>query len=160
MANLIIIAAVGKNGELGVCNRLVWHLKGDLKFFKEQTMDHKIVMGYNTFASLAKLLPLREHLILTHRNLQIDGVRVFKSYEEIMGFLEKLDEDVYVIGGASIYELFMVDAREILLTEIDEEFREADVYFPKFNKHDYIRDILDTNRENDINYTFVRYRRK
>lgn len=67
MTKIIIIAAIGKNGELGKNNNLIWHLKEDLKFFKEVTTNHIIVMGYNTFKSLPCLLPNRTHIVLTHR---------------------------------------------------------------------------------------------
>ena len=69
MVSIKIIAAIGKNNELGINNELIWHLKEDLKFFKEETMGHKIVMGYNTFLSLPKLLPGRTHIVLTHHEI-------------------------------------------------------------------------------------------
>lgn len=66
MDNLSIIAAIGKNNELGIDSKLIWYLPNDLKFFKEQTMHKHIVMGMNTFKSLPKVLPGRTHLVLTH----------------------------------------------------------------------------------------------
>ncbi len=160
MAKLIIIAAIGNNKELGYKNNLIWHLKNDLKYFKEQTMGHKIVMGYNTFASFPKLLPGREHIVLTHRDLQIEGVIRFGNYEDLINYLHSLDEDVYIIGGASIYKLFINDVEELLLTEIDAEFREADAYFPEFDKEKFDKDIVGINEEEGISYKFARYLKK
>ncbi len=83
MAKLIIIAGIGKNRELGKNNALIWHLKEDLKFFKETTMGHKIVMGYNTYTSLPKKLPGRDPIVLTHKKIQIDGIRTFNEIETL-----------------------------------------------------------------------------
>ena len=107
MAKLIIIGAIGKNRELGKDNNLIWHLKEDLKFFRENTMNHKIVMGYNTFRSLPNLLPNREHIVLTHRDLKIDDVKIFNDFNELVNYLQTLEEEVYIIGGAKIYNLFL-----------------------------------------------------
>ena len=160
MAKLIIIGAIGKNRELGKNNDLIWHLKGDMQFFKEQTMNHKIVMGYNTFKSLPKLLPKREHIVLTHRDLKIEGVKVFKDFTNLVSYLDTLEEDVYIIGGATVYKLFLPIAEELLLTEIDQECTLADVYFPELNWEDYQRFIIKEMEEDNINYRFVRLRKK
>lgn len=160
MAKIIMIAAIGKNNELGKDNNLIWHLKGDLKFFKEATMNHKIVMGYKTFESLGRLLPGREHIVLTHRDLQIEGVKIFNDFENLKEYLSSLDEDIYIIGGSSIYKLFIDITDELLLTKIDAECLNADAYFPEFNKENYEEEILSENKENDIPYKHVRLRRK
>ena len=159
MVSIKIIAAIGKNNELGINNELIWNLKEDLNFFREQTMDHKIVMGYNTFLSLPKLLPGRTHIVLTHREINNENVFVFSSFEQLLNYLKTLNEEIYVIGGASIYKLFLTVADELILTEIDDE-RIADVYFPSFNKEEYDKELIDEHTENDIRYKHVRYRRK
>ncbi len=159
MVSIKVIAAIGKNNELGINNELIWHLKEDLKFFKEETMGHKIVMGYNTFLSLPKLLPGRTHIVLTHHEIDNKEVIVFSNFEEVLNYLKTLDEEVYVIGGASIYKLFLNVADELVLTEIDSEAL-ADAYFPTFNKEEYDKEVIDEHTENDISYKHVRYRRK
>lgn len=158
MVSIKIIAAIGKNNELGINNDLIWHLKEDLKFFKEETTGHKIVMGYNTFLSLPRLLPGRTHIVLTHHEIDDKEVIVFSNFEELLNYLKKLDEEIYVIGGASIYKLFLNVADELVLTEIDSEAL-ADAYFPKFDKKKYHKEIIDEHKENDISYKHVRYRR-
>lgn len=160
MAKLIIIAAIGKNRELGKDNGLIWRFKEDMKFFKESTIGHKIVMGYNTFKSLPRLLPERFHIVLTHQDLNIEGVKVFNDFESLVTYLKSLDEDVYVIGGASIYKLFIDIADELILTEIEAEEEHADVYFPEFNQENFDRSVIKDNEENEIKFSFVRYRRK
>ena len=159
MLTLKLIAAIGKNRELGKDNDLIWHLKEDLKFFKEETTGHKIVMGYNTFLSLPKLLPNRVHIILTHHKIDNKEVLVFSDFAKLLEYLQTLDETVYVIGGASIYKLFLKEADELVLTEIDAS-EKADVYFPDFKKEEYTKKIIDEQEENDIHYKHVRYRRK
>ncbi len=160
MAKIIIIAAVGKMGEIGLDNKLIWPLKKDLKFFKDMTMNHKIVMGYNTFCSLPRLLPGREHIVLTHKNLKIEGIKVFNKFNELRDYLNALDEEVFIIGGESIYKLFIDDADELLLTEINRECREALAYFPAFNKEDYYKEVIREDIEEGIDFCHVRYRKK
>ncbi len=159
MAKLIIIAAIGKNKELGKNNELIWHLKEDLTFFKEHTLNHPIVMGYNTFLSLPKLLPKRKHLVLTHQNIENPDIKVFHDFNHLVKYLQEVDEDVYIIGGATIYKLFLPLANELLLTEINAECPSADVYFPNFNENDYERITLKEINE-EISYKHVLLRRK
>lgn len=159
MAKITIIAAIGKNRELGKNNDLIWHLKGDLQFFKECTTNHKIIMGMNTFKSLPGLLPNREHIILSHQNCSILGAKIYNSKESLLEYLNSLDEEVFIIGGASIYKLFVPYADELILTEINEEDMSADVYFPEFNKDNYERKVLKENSDNKISYKHVSYRR-
>ncbi len=159
MAKLIIIAALGKNNELGLNNALIWHLKGDLTFFKNKTMNHKIVMGYNTFKSLKKPLKGREHLVLTHHHLNIENIKVFNDFSSLINYLASLNEEVYIIGGSSIYKLFLPFTEELLLTEINASSK-ADVYFPTFDKTIYQKEIIDNVIENNLTYSHVRYRKK
>ena len=81
MKDLIIIAAIGKNNELGLNNNLIWHLPGDMKFFKETTINKNIVMGFNTFKSLPNLLKDRHHIVLTHKNIENNNIE--KLYIEL-----------------------------------------------------------------------------
>ena len=157
--NLSLIAAVGKNNELGRNNTLIWRFKEDMRFFKENTMGKPIIMGRKTLESLPKLLPGREHLVLTKSNLYIEGVKVFHTKEELLDYVSSFDKEFMVIGGASIYEQFIDYSSKMLLTEIDAESA-ADVYFPTFNKDDFERIELSSVRENDIDYKHVLYKRK
>ena len=159
MAIIELIAAIGKNNELGKDNNLIWHLKEDLRFFKEETTGHKIIMGYNTYVSLPKLLPNRTHIVLTHHKIDKEEVIVFSDFNELLNYLKTFNETVYVIGGASLYKLFLNDADELILTEIDDA-KEADVYFPVWDKTNYVEKIISAQKEEGISYKHVRYRRK
>lgn len=158
--NLILIAAIGQNNELGKDNKLIWPIKEDLKFFREQTMGNRIIMGYNTFLSLPKLLPGRKHIILTHRDIKIEGLEVYHSKEELLQAISNITDNIYVIGGESIYRQFIDNSNELLLTEIEKTCIDADAYFPQFNKDNWTRTILSEHKENDIDYKHVKYLRK
>lgn len=156
-----IIAAVGKNNELGKNNNLIWHLPGDLKFFKKQTEGKTVAMGRNTFNSLPQKLPNRRHIVLSdvdEFNKDICDVQVFFDAKEFVRYclLKAEEDDLYIIGGASIYKMFIDFADEIYLTEIDAESK-ADVYFPEFDKSEFDKEILGRDESGGINYSFVRY---
>lgn len=161
MNNLILIGAIGKNNELGKNNGLIWYLPGDLKFFKENTINHTIVMGYNTFVSLPKLLVKRKHIVLTTKNISFpDGVIVYNNKESVIEYAKNTNEDIFIIGGASVYKEFISVSDRLLLTEIDATCKDADVYFPEFNKDEWNKDIISENEYNDIKYKHVLYKRK
>ena len=159
MANITLIAAIGKNKELGKDNQLIWHLKEDMRFFKEQTMNKKIIMGRKTLESLPKLLPGRTHIVLTKQNIDIPGIIIFHTKEELMNYLYFLKEEVYVIGGASVYQEMIEYASKLLLTEI-QATSEADVYFPNFNSNAYTQKIIKEGKENNIKYKILEYKKK
>ena len=148
-----IIAAIGKNRELGRGNDLIWHIKEDLKNFKNLTMGKYIVMGKNTYESLPKHLEGRKYIVLSSSLSEIENGLLFNE------FIKDVDEEVMIIGGASIYKLFLPFADKLYLTEIDSE-EKADVYFPDFNKEDYECNVVSTNEVDGLKYSFVIYERK
>ncbi len=160
MENISIIAAVGKNGELGKDNNLIWHLKGDLPFFKQQTMGKPVVMGMNTFRSLPKLLPGRKHIVLTRKFVELDpSVLVVHSMGEAMDYIKNYEHEVMIIGGARVYSEFIDEASKLYLTEVDAEEKTADCYFPEFDHSLYERTVIDENKEG-IPYQHVLYLKK
>lgn len=139
-----MIAAVGKNLELGKNNDLIWHFKEDMKFFKETTMGHPVIMGRKTFESLPKALPGRKNIVIsTNPEYKADGAEVVTSVEESIKLAETEDTDAFVIGGGRIYTEFLPYADNLYLTEINAECPDADTYFPDFNKSDYIKEIIN-----------------
>ena len=133
MNNVSMIAAIGKNNELGKNNNLIWHLPNDLKFFKKTTMGKDIIMGSNTFYSLPKLLPGRKHIVLTSKNIDNAQILVLHNKEELLEYLRTIKKEVMIIGGESIYTQMLEYADKLYLTEIDAISSEADVYFPTIN---------------------------
>ncbi len=160
MKNITMIAAIGQNNELGKDNKLLWHLPEDLKFFKQQTMGKPIVMGKKTLDSLPRLLPGRLHLVLTHQELEPnEQIMVFHDKDALVDYISTLDQEVMVIGGAQIYQQMLDDADKMLLTEVAAT-KEADVYFPSFDKEEWNCEELSQHQEGDILYKHLVYTRK
>ncbi|MBR2832955.1 MAG: dihydrofolate reductase [Bacilli bacterium] len=157
---LSIIAAIGKNNELGKNNDLLWKLKDDMRFFKNMTIGNKVVMGRKTFESLPGLLKDRKHIVLTRSGLEFP--KEVEVFHDVSSFLEKYktyDGEIFDIGGASIYRELLEYADNLYLTEIDDT-KEADVYFPYFNKEDYDRKELCSHQEGNISFKHVLYKRR
>ena len=156
-----IIAAIGKNGELGKNNSLIWHLPGDLKFFKEVTTNHSIIMGLNTYNSIGKELPNRKNIVLTHDLNAVHNNKVF-IYDNIEKLIkEELnnEKENFIIGGASLYKYFYDIADRMYLTLIDEEAEDADAYFPKINYKQWKKTLIKKNEDNGIKYKHVLFER-
>lgn len=160
----MIIAAIGKNNELGENNELIWHFSKDMKFFREKTKGCTIVMGRKTFDSLPKILPGRKHIVLSSGNIfnkELDeNVVVVNEKEELIRLCKELsaNQDVFVIGGASLYEIFLAYADKMYLTRIDAE-ENADVFFPTINEEEWNVTILSQEEENGVKFEFVEYKR-
>lgn len=143
---LSIITAIGKNNELGKKNDLLWSLPRDMKHFRETTRGHTVVMGQNTFLSLAqdengnqigRLLPNRRNIILTKdKTFEKEGAEITYSIDETIDLLNKTtkkEEEVFVIGGGMIYKLFIDIADKLYITHVDENFSDAEIFFPKID---------------------------
>src|SRR5690625_5020853 len=134
------IVAMDKNNVIGIKNdnTMPWHLPKDLRYFKERTTGHNIIMGRKTFESLGRVLPNRKHIVLCNdANLNIDNENV-----EILNNVNLLDkyidsnEENFVIGGATIYKLLLPKANKLYLTKINESF-EGDVFFPEIKQEEW-----------------------
>lgn len=157
-----IIAAIGKNGELGKNNNLIWHLPGDLQFFKEVTSNHTVIMGLNTFLSIGRPLPKRKNIVLTNDLTKVDNDNI-KKYDNIELLIQnELDNENenFIIGGATLYNYFYNLADKMYLTLIDDEDEGADTYFPMINPLEWKQTILKENKENGVCYKHVLFERK
>ena len=153
-----MIAAVGKNLELGKNNDLIWHFKEDMKFFKDTTMGHTVVMGRKTFESLPKALPGRKNIVISsNAQYQAQGATVVSSIEEALQIAD--NEEVFVIGGGKIYAEFLPYADKLYLTEINAECADADTYFPQFNKSEYIKEIINYYDIDGVEFYHVVYKK-
>lgn len=160
MGRITIIAAIGKNLELGYNNDLIWKIPEDLNFFRDNTMGKTIVMGLNTFNSLPKILPNRKHIVLTRKNIELDSsVIVMHNIDELLKYIDNNNEEIMIIGGAMIYNEMIGYADKMILTEIDMNAN-ADVYFPEFSLIDWDREVISNYKYEDINYNHVVYTRK
>ena len=152
-----IVAAVGKNLELGKDNNLIWHIPDDLKYFKKLTTGKTVVMGMKTFNSIGKALPNRNNIVLSTNKIDIDGVTIINDYNDVLSLD---DDEIFIIGGGTIYKLFLPMTDNLYLTEINDSCIEADTYFPSFDKKLYDKEIIEEKEFEGLNYSFVRYRKK
>ncbi|MBO7418074.1 MAG: dihydrofolate reductase [Bacteroidaceae bacterium] len=160
---IAIIAAIDKNNALGFKNKLLFYLPDDLKRFKALTTGHTVVMGRKTFDSLPKgALPNRRNIVLSRSTkLVLPGAEVYPSLEEAMKHCAD-DEEVFIMGGASVYRQAMPLADKLYLTEIKAEAQQADVYFPAIDHnvwHETKRDVHHTDDRHPYDFAFVDYER-
>ena len=161
---LTLIAAIDRHRAIGYQNKLLFWLPNDLKRFKALTTGHTILMGRKTFDSLPKgALPNRRNVVLsTQKSLQLSGAEVFHTLEEALASCQP-DEQVYVIGGASLYRQALPLADELCLTEIDAEAPQADAWFPPVDQHiwqEKSRDARPADEKHPCPYAFVDYLRR
>lgn len=159
---LNIIAAVAKNNAIGFENKLIYWLPNDLKRFKALTTGHTIIMGRKTFESLPKgALPNRRNVVLSTSVKELPGCEVFTSLEEALAHTEK-DEDIYIIGGETLYRQAMGMADRLCLTEIEDTPANADAFFPDYSEGWTVamRENHDTDERHEYRYAFVDYVRK
>lgn len=153
-----IIAAVGKNLELGKDNDLIWHLPDDMRFFKATTKGHTVIMGRKTFLSLPGLLPGRQHVVLTRNStFKHDGVEVYNSISDILEKYGASPEENFVIGGGKVYKAFLPYAKSIYLTHIDDSCDGAEVFFPKLDEAEYDISVISEFENDGIKAKIVKY---
>ncbi|MFA6324611.1 MAG: dihydrofolate reductase [Candidatus Paceibacterota bacterium] len=161
---LSIIAAIGKNNELGKKNDLLWSLPADMKHFREKTRGHAVVMGQKTYESLAcdengkqigRLLPNRRNIILTQDDsFTAPGAEIFYSIDEAMDLLKKTTnekDEVFVIGGGMIYKLFINMADKLYITHVNGDFPDAEVFFPEIDQKKWKKTKGEKLQKNDLN---------
>jgi len=149
---ITLIAAASENNALGKDNQLVWHLPDDFKRFKQITSGHYIIMGRKTFESFPKPLPNRYHIIVTHqKNYKVENCIVVNSIEEALKVCPK-NEEVFIIGGAEIYNQSINFADKIELTRVH-AILEADAFFPEINLNDW-KLIMEEKHVKDEKHNF------
>lgn len=154
-----LIAAVGKNNELGLDNHLIFNIPGDLKFFRNTTLGKTVIMGRKTYESIGKPLPKRINIVVSNSLKETDGITIINSFEKVLEKYLNSEEEVFIIGGESLYNYFINYAQNIYLTKVYAN-AVADKYFPKFNENDYEQTLLGENKENNLEYKHILYRRK
>ena len=158
-----IICAIADNRAIGYKNDLVYHLRADLRRFKQLTTGHTVLMGRRTFESLPKgALPNRRNIVLTRsKDFQAPGVEVFPSFDAALASCSA-DEEVFVIGGASIYREALPKADRLMLTHIHATPAEADTFFPEVSWQEWrlvSEEHHDADEQNPEQYTFADYER-
>lgn len=153
MQPLKAIAAMSLNRVIGNGNQIPWHLPDDFKWFKATTTGHIIVMGRKTFESIGKPLPNRETIVLSRSAFSHPGVKTLPRLEELPNIIG--DKQVFICGGAQVYEQALPLCSELLLTMVNREV-EGDAFFPRFeDQFELVEEIRDTPE-----FKILRYRRR
>jgi len=155
--DISIIVAMDKNNVIGKDNDLPWRLSADLKHFKAITMGKPIVMGRKTYESISRPLPGRKNIVMTRSSDYVaEGCTVVNSLDEAMREAGDVEE-IIIMGGAGLYEQMLENANRLHLTEVHAEV-EGDVFFPEFNKADWLeieREEHSSDEKNEFDYSFV-----
>ena len=163
MMRLSIIAAVAQDGAIGLDNGLIYRLPNDLRRFKALTTGHTIIMGRRTFDSLPKgALPNRRNIVLTRSKRDFEGAERYASLNEALQQCCE-DEEVFVIGGASVYKEAMRIADRLCLTLVHDTPERADVFFPEVDFTEWeetYREDHEQDERHEVAYSFVDYLRR
>lgn len=159
---LSLIVAMATNRTIGINNQMPWHLSADLKKFKKITMGQPIIMGRKTFESIGRPLPGRQNIIIS-RDLQYQqqGCLVFNDLDSALQSCTGSDE-VFVIGGATLYAATLARAERLYITEIQQVF-DGDTWFPEIKQEQWrevAREDINDDNSVDFNYSFIIYERK
>ena len=163
MMRLSIIVAIAENGAIGKDNGLIYRLPNDLKRFKTLTTGHTIIMGRRTFDSLPKgALPNRRNIVLSRSEREFEGAERYGSLTEALSHCQE-DDEVFIIGGASVYEEALPIADRLCLTFIHDTPSDADVFFPEIDLSEWLQTDCESHEHDErhaVDYSFVDYERK
>ena len=151
-----MIAAMSQNRVIGIENRLPWKIPEDLKRFKEVTFGHSVIMGRSTFESIGRPLPGRKNIVLSRQaGLQIPGAHVVSELDQAITLAasESQSGEIFIIGGAQIYQLALPRSQKLYLTIIEQEVQ-GDAFFPEIPWKQY-REISSEKRNQPIPFRFV-----
>jgi len=154
-----MIAAIGKNRELGKDNKLLWDIKDDMRRFRTLTTGHTLIMGRKTYHSIGRALPNRTNIVLSHdKKFRPDDCLVVNTSQEAIRLAqEKESEEVFIIGGGMVYKLFLPYATRLYLTIVQDSF-EADTFFPDYSE--FTKILYEEEKSNDrYSYTFLELER-
>ncbi|WAA13278.1 dihydrofolate reductase [Fervidibacillus halotolerans] len=156
------IVAMDERGVIGKNNNIPWHLPDDLKRFKRITMGHKIVMGRKTFESIGKPLPGRENIVLsTNPTFHCPSCKVFRDSKKLLDYCLHQEEEIFVIGGSKIFQLFLPFVEKLYITRIYHTF-DGDVFFPDCNWSKFTilsREKGMKDEKNPYDYEYIVYQK-
>jgi len=152
---IIGIAAVDRQGAIGKGGKLPWHYSADMKFFRETTTGHAVVMGRKTWMTLGKPLKNRLNIVLS-RDPSIEpqeSLLVLSDVDAVLSLNESLTTDLFVIGGAQIYEAFLPRIEKWIITEVPLTVKGADAFMPE----GYLTDFKETDSQSIGDTLTVKY---
>ena len=160
------IVAADLNNAIGRNNQLLWNLPADLKFFKDTTMGHPVIMGRKTYESMNRLLPGRKNLIITRNpDYKVEGAEIYNSVEEALASCKKTageQDRIFIIGGAEIFRQSFHLTDEIYRTLVKSKF-EADTFIPPINEQEFklaSEDCHAADEKNKFEYCFQKWLRR
>ena len=157
MPLISIIAAVAENRAIGIRNRLPWHLPADLKYFRNKTLGHHVIMGRKNYQSIGKPLPQRTNIVITRDpGFDAPGCVVVNSIDAALAAADG-DPELFIIGGAGIYAQSLPFADRLYLTLVHHSF-EGDTYFPELEWAQWkeiSKEFHEPDERNPYPYTFV-----
>ncbi len=152
-----LIVAMASNRVIGLNGQMPWHLSADLKRFKQITLGAPILMGRKTFEAIGRPLPGRDNLIISRNpEYQQAGCRVFTTIDSALDYVQE-SEEVFIIGGATLYEALLPRAERLYLTLIEREF-DGDTYFPAFDFAGWRQsgcEVVEDDSSVDYRYRFL-----
>ena len=159
-----LLLAADENNVIGKDNQLPWRLPNDLKYFKNLTWGMPVLMGRKTFESLGKPLPGRKNIVITrNKDWKNEAVAVVHSTEEAIHIAQESDiKEIFIIGGAEIFNSVLPQANRIYLTRIHHQF-EGDAFFPELNKNEWqvtSQKFCTVDEKNAYPHTFQVWERK
>lgn len=159
-----LLVAMDRNHVIGSNNDLPWHLPDDLRYFKETTTGHTIIMGRKTFDSIGRVLPNRKHVVLTRGNDEFPKeVKIIRDLEPIkLWNKDNPQEEYFVIGGGDIFKQVLPFADRLYITWIDEDF-EGDTFFPDFSLDEWELTSKSKGKKDEKNpydFYYLVYERK
>lgn len=161
---LSAIAAISQNNVIGKNNDLPWHIPADLKFFKETTMGHPVIMGRKTYESFKRALPGRTNIVITRqKGYELPDAEVVHELDAALERAKEIEQDeIFILGGAQIFEIALPLLDRIYITRIYEDF-EGDTHFPELNLDEWQMVHIDPREPNEKNpyfYAFQTWERK
>lgn len=158
---LSIIACISQtNRAIGYQNRLLYHIKSDLTRFRELTTGHAIIMGRKTYESLPNgALPHRRNIIVSSSMKEMEGCEVYPNLDAALKAAES-PQEIFIIGGESIYRQSLHVARKLYLTVVDDAPQQADAFFPEINPEEWELIEKEMRNENGLSFSFLTYLKK
>lgn len=157
-----IIVAAAENNAIGKDNQLLWHLPNDLKFFKRTTSGHTVIMGRKTYESVGMPLPNRRNIVITRQDdYALEDAEVVHSLEEALALSASDGEEIFIVGGAQIYEEALPLTEKLYFTRVHGTF-EGEAFFPHVQESEWeliSKEEHKKDEKHDYAYTFLIYER-
>lgn len=157
---LTLVAAVADNGVIGADGDIPWRLPADFAHFKALTLGHVLVMGRATYDSIGRPLPGRTTIVLTRDPdwIAADGVLVARDLDEALRLAVDIDDEVFVVGGASVYAEALEHADLQVLTEVHLS-PDGDTFYPEFEPSQWVETQRESHTDGEIDFDFVWWQR-